>query len=342
MRRRAGAWAATITIAAGTVLGLTLNSGPVAATTAASCALPASGTTFGAATPQAENLDPAAVRDGDRIRRYPSATVGADLPEQLPRRRRPAGCGHRQHPDGDLQLDEVSHLDPDRHRLGPAQARARRPHRKVPADGPGWGTQPIGRSPSGTCSPRHPGLDESILSRVRHGRPSTRTSPKRRWPSRSSTRPARTSSTASVTRTCCVRGAARGRRGLAGVRADSTCSARSAYRRTATSGCATAADNTYGYANLFIPPTQFAKLGLLMQNDGIWRGRRILSTSYIDAGARRTAGPTRATDSCSGTTAARRAPGATFRPRRPSPGRWSAARRPICSRWSAHCSRTTS
>jgi CubicO group peptidase (beta-lactamase class C family) len=39
--------------------------------------------------------------------------------------------------------------------------------------------------------------------------------------------------------------------------------------------------NTYGYANLFIPPIQFAKLGLLMQNNGNWRGRQILSTSYI-------------------------------------------------------------
>ncbi len=39
--------------------------------------------------------------------------------------------------------------------------------------------------------------------------------------------------------------------------------------------------NTYGYANLFIPPAQFAKLGLLMQNDGVWRGQRILSPSYI-------------------------------------------------------------
>lgn len=41
------------------------------------------------------------------------------------------------------------------------------------------------------------------------------------------------------------------------------------------------AGNTYGYANLFIPPTQFAKLGLLMQNDGVWRGRRIVSAEYI-------------------------------------------------------------
>jgi CubicO group peptidase (beta-lactamase class C family) len=40
--------------------------------------------------------------------------------------------------------------------------------------------------------------------------------------------------------------------------------------------------NTYGYANLFIPPVQFAKLGLLMQNDGNWNGRQLLSTSYIN------------------------------------------------------------
>jgi CubicO group peptidase (beta-lactamase class C family) len=41
------------------------------------------------------------------------------------------------------------------------------------------------------------------------------------------------------------------------------------------------AGNSYGYANLFIPPTQFAKLGLLMQNDGVWRGTRVLSDSYV-------------------------------------------------------------
>jgi CubicO group peptidase (beta-lactamase class C family) len=39
--------------------------------------------------------------------------------------------------------------------------------------------------------------------------------------------------------------------------------------------------NTYGYANLFIPPKQFAKLGLLMVNDGMWRGDRVLSSRYI-------------------------------------------------------------
>ncbi|MGW4482299.1 serine hydrolase domain-containing protein [Amycolatopsis sp. NPDC004368] len=41
------------------------------------------------------------------------------------------------------------------------------------------------------------------------------------------------------------------------------------------------AGNSYGYANLFIPPAQFAKLGLLMENDGTWRGRRVLSGDYI-------------------------------------------------------------
>jgi CubicO group peptidase (beta-lactamase class C family) len=46
------------------------------------------------------------------------------------------------------------------------------------------------------------------------------------------------------------------------------------------------AGNPYGYANLFIPPFQFAKLGLLMQNDGVWRGRRVLSSAYITAATR--------------------------------------------------------
>jgi CubicO group peptidase (beta-lactamase class C family) len=38
---------------------------------------------------------------------------------------------------------------------------------------------------------------------------------------------------------------------------------------------------TYGYANMFMPPTQFAKLGLLMQNGGVWRGHRVLSSAYV-------------------------------------------------------------
>ncbi|TNC29664.1 serine hydrolase domain-containing protein [Amycolatopsis alkalitolerans] len=41
------------------------------------------------------------------------------------------------------------------------------------------------------------------------------------------------------------------------------------------------AGNTYGYANLFIPPAQFAKLGLLTQNGGTWRGKRIVSAGYL-------------------------------------------------------------
>ncbi|HET6152542.1 MAG TPA: serine hydrolase [Marmoricola sp.] len=43
---------------------------------------------------------------------------------------------------------------------------------------------------------------------------------------------------------------------------------------------------SYGYANLFIPPIQFAKLGLMMQNGGTWRGKRILPASYIHQATR--------------------------------------------------------
>jgi hypothetical protein len=41
------------------------------------------------------------------------------------------------------------------------------------------------------------------------------------------------------------------------------------------------AGNTYGYAHLFLPPAQFAKLGLLMQNDGIWNGRQVVPGDYV-------------------------------------------------------------
>jgi CubicO group peptidase (beta-lactamase class C family) len=41
------------------------------------------------------------------------------------------------------------------------------------------------------------------------------------------------------------------------------------------------AQNTYGYANLFMPPVYFAKLGLLMEHGGTWGGKRLLSTDYI-------------------------------------------------------------
>lgn len=39
--------------------------------------------------------------------------------------------------------------------------------------------------------------------------------------------------------------------------------------------------NTYGWANLFIPPAQYAKLGLLMQNDGAWNGHQVISSNYV-------------------------------------------------------------
>jgi CubicO group peptidase (beta-lactamase class C family) len=39
--------------------------------------------------------------------------------------------------------------------------------------------------------------------------------------------------------------------------------------------------DTYGYANLFIPPVDFARLGLLMDDGGRWRGRRIVPAAYV-------------------------------------------------------------
>jgi hypothetical protein len=41
--------------------------------------------------------------------------------------------------------------------------------------------------------------------------------------------------------------------------------------------------NTYGYAYLYISPLNFARLGLLMQNNGVWNGRRVISSSYVSA-----------------------------------------------------------
>jgi CubicO group peptidase (beta-lactamase class C family) len=39
--------------------------------------------------------------------------------------------------------------------------------------------------------------------------------------------------------------------------------------------------NTYGYAWLFIPPAQLARLGLLMQNNGNWNGNQIIQESWV-------------------------------------------------------------
>ena len=39
--------------------------------------------------------------------------------------------------------------------------------------------------------------------------------------------------------------------------------------------------NTYGYANLLMPPNDVARLGLLMLNDGSWNGDRIISADYV-------------------------------------------------------------
>jgi CubicO group peptidase (beta-lactamase class C family) len=39
--------------------------------------------------------------------------------------------------------------------------------------------------------------------------------------------------------------------------------------------------HTYGYAHLMIPPNDFAKLGLLVSNDGRWGEERIVSADYL-------------------------------------------------------------
>ncbi|MBB5913007.1 CubicO group peptidase (beta-lactamase class C family) [Nocardia transvalensis] len=41
------------------------------------------------------------------------------------------------------------------------------------------------------------------------------------------------------------------------------------------------AGNTYGYAHLFLPPVHYAKLGLLLGNDGAWRGRQLIPAAYV-------------------------------------------------------------
>ncbi|QBS42499.1 serine hydrolase [Nocardia sp. CS682] len=41
------------------------------------------------------------------------------------------------------------------------------------------------------------------------------------------------------------------------------------------------AGHTYGYAHLLIPPNDFAKLGLLVSNEGRWSTQQIVSTRYL-------------------------------------------------------------
>ncbi|WP_245717695.1 serine hydrolase domain-containing protein [Nocardia jejuensis] len=41
-------------------------------------------------------------------------------------------------------------------------------------------------------------------------------------------------------------------------------------------------DNTYGYAHLVLPPNDFAKLGLLLTDNGNWHGNQLISTAYLD------------------------------------------------------------
>ncbi|HWB67445.1 MAG TPA: serine hydrolase [Mycobacteriales bacterium] len=44
----------------------------------------------------------------------------------------------------------------------------------------------------------------------------------------------------------------------------------------------------YGYSNLFLTPRQLARLGLLMQNHGKWRGRRVVPAAYVRKASRAT------------------------------------------------------
>nr|WP_324198101.1 serine hydrolase [Nocardia beijingensis] len=50
--------------------------------------------------------------------------------------------------------------------------------------------------------------------------------------------------------------------------------------------------HTYGYAHLMIPPNDFAKLGLLVSNDGRWGGQQLVSLDYLRKA--RTPSPTNA------------------------------------------------
>jgi CubicO group peptidase (beta-lactamase class C family) len=40
--------------------------------------------------------------------------------------------------------------------------------------------------------------------------------------------------------------------------------------------------HTFGFALLYLPPNDFARLGMLMSSNGQWNGRRIISDAYID------------------------------------------------------------
>lgn len=53
--------------------------------------------------------------------------------------------------------------------------------------------------------------------------------------------------------------------------------------------------HTYGYAHLFMPPTGLARLGLLAENRGRWRGRQVVPARYL----RQAAKPTK-TNGCYG------------------------------------------
>ncbi|MDT4938761.1 MAG: hypothetical protein QOG80_2432 [Pseudonocardiales bacterium] len=281
MRSRAAAWATAATIVAGALSGVTLDAGPVAATTALSCALPASGTTFGTATPQAESIDPAAVRmalayadthlrlsvqifrNNCLIGGSPLNAVTSNIPWEI-------------FSSTKSVVSMLTGIAFDRHKLALDD-----PIGRYLPTGHGWGdaahraitirdllTETSGTRESILAEFVSVGVDpdiaqEALAQPIQHT-PGSYFEYNQRDPDllayvvqRAVGQDLQTFAQSYLF-------------GPIGIPAHS-------YR-----WLRDRSGNTYGYANLFIPPTQFAKLGLLLQNGGLWRGQRIVSTSYLD------------------------------------------------------------
>ena len=281
MRSRALAWGAAVAIAAATLIGVSAGVGPVAADTSPTCALPAGGTAFGRATPQAEQLDPAAVR---------AALAYADthlrLSVQIFRNNCLVGASPLDAVTANVPWEVFSSTKSvisiltgiayDQHKLALDD-----PIGKYLPSGPGWGdpqhraitirqllTETSGMRESILAEFVSVGLDPNIaqeaLAQPMQHTPGTYFEYNQRDPD--------------LLAYVVQRAVGQDLQAFAqhylfgpiGIPAHSYVWLRDR------------SGNTYGYANLFIPPTQFAKLGLLLQNGGVWRGRRILSTSYLD------------------------------------------------------------
>lgn len=279
MAQRIGILAAVASVAA--ALMTAVGGAPVAATTATSCELPASGTHFATATPEQQNVDPAAVRDAlayaDTHLRLsvqifrnncliggsPLNAVTANLPWEIFSSTKSVvsiltGIAYDQ---GKLHLDD--------------------PIGTYLPTGPGWGdaahraitirdllTETAGLRESILAEFVSIGLDPNIaqeaLAQPLTHQPGTHFEYSQRDPDLLAYVVQRAIGEDLQTF------AQQYLFGPLGIPRNSYVWLRDRAR------------NTYGYANLFIPPTQFAKLGLLMQNGGVWRGTRIVSTDYIE------------------------------------------------------------